>query len=129
ASRADLAHDGLHTGEEQVAVELVDLGLVAVLFEHSPVGHRALQRRRHLQDVVRVADRAAGAASDVHRVQFEVAGEQPAGLERANAVAAPVQPGRERRDGDLAGQYGYDAAADAALGRHAHFGEPGAGGV
>ena len=62
ARLGDLAHHRLGAGEQQVAVHLVDPGAAAVLLEHRPVGLRALHGGRRLDDVVRVADRAVGAA-------------------------------------------------------------------
>jgi hypothetical protein len=48
----ELAHDRLRSGEEEVAVQLIDPCRAAVRLEHAPVFLGALQRGRRLEDVV-----------------------------------------------------------------------------
>ena len=60
----------------------------------------------------------------MEEVEVQVGGDLAADLDPADAVAVAVERRREDGDPELAGQHREDAAADAALGRHADVDHP-----
>ncbi len=97
--------------------------------ESALFGRGASPPRRGVDDGVPGADRTAGGAPHVQEVQFESAGQLPAGEDSAHAVAVAVEAGREDGDAELAREHGHHRPGHPALGGESDAIDPVAGSV
>ena len=114
-----LADEALHREERELALELVDGDARPMRGERVRVRAAAEPLRAHRRRVIAAADDVVQRPSAGEEMQLEVVGEIVEHPDAAHTVAARVERRREDRDRHLPRQHADDAAADAALRRHA----------